>query len=223
MRSAGACERAQIPVATTGVVQPRPKVSYGPSLTAGISGDREYIDLALERKVDDLGRRIRSELPEQLRLRAVQFMPRCSPSMQLSRVALAEYEAEVGAGFYEQVASREQDIARVRQWSRRIEEGLPPDGADQSDPINQLCAIRWNQLSDEEAQLEFTLDVEFGPGRGSCFFAQAARSPSTLADPRWSAWPGPLPEADAPVWPGRSWAGRLGLPSRDRRPTYPSR
>jgi len=155
----GACERAQIPVATTGVVQPRPKVSYGPSLTAGISGDREYIDLALERKVDDLGLRIRSELPEQLRLRAVQFMPRCSPSMQLSRVALAEYEAEVGAGFYEQVASREQDIARVRQWSRRIEEGLPPESTASDDPIHQLCAICWNPVSDEEARLEFTLDL----------------------------------------------------------------
>jgi radical SAM-linked protein len=155
----GACERARIPVATTGVVQPRLKVGYGPSLTAGISGDREYIDLALDRKVEDLGLRIRSELPEQLRLRTVQFMPRCSPSMQLSRVALAEYEAEVVAGFHEQIAAREQDIARVRQWSHRIEEGLPPESTAPDDPIHQLCAIRWNPVSDEEARLEFTLDL----------------------------------------------------------------
>jgi radical SAM-linked protein len=155
----GACERARIPVSTTGLVQPRPRVGYGPPLQAGVVGDREYIDLALDRKVDDLGLRIGSELPEQLRLRAVEFMPRCSPSMQLSRVALARYEADLDAGFYEQAASREQDSARVRQWSRRIEEGLSPEGNAPDDPINQVCAIRWNPVSEEIAQLEFTLDL----------------------------------------------------------------
>ena len=64
-----------------------------------------------------------------------------------------------GAGFYEQVASREQDIARVRQWSHRIEEGLPPESTASDDPIHQLCAICWNPVSDEEARLEFTLDL----------------------------------------------------------------
>lgn len=155
----GACERAQIPVCTTGIVQPRLRVGYGPSLGAGIAGDREYIDLSLERKIDQLAERLSTELPDQLRLHAVEFMPRCSPSMQLSRVALAEYEAELEAGHHENPAAREEDIARVRQWNRRIEEGLPAEAADPEDPIHQLCAIHWKPVEDDRARLEFTLDL----------------------------------------------------------------
>ncbi|RKZ13275.1 hypothetical protein DRQ53_10430 [bacterium] len=155
----GACERARIPVSMTGVVQPRPRVGYGPSLGAGIAGDREYFDLSLERKIDDLGRRLCSELPDQIRLLAAEFMPRCSPQMQLSRVALAEYEAEIEAGHHGDPADREQDIARIRQWSRRIAEGLPAEAGTDDDPIHQLSAIRWNAAQQGTARLEFTLDL----------------------------------------------------------------
>jgi hypothetical protein len=141
------------------VVQPRPRVGFGPSLPAGIAGDREYIDFSLEGKVDDLGSRLRSELPEQIWLHAVEFMPRCSPSMQLSRIAFAEYEAALDAGTHKLSASRAEDEARVGQWNRRIEEGLPPEGDTRDDPISQLRRIHWTPVSDEEARLEFTLDM----------------------------------------------------------------
>lgn len=155
----GACERADIPVCTTGVVQPRPRIGYGPSLGAGIVGEHEVLDLSLERKVGDLRERLSTELPEEIRLLAVEFMPRCSPSMQLSRIALAEYEASVGGDVHDRSASRDEDVARVRRWNRRIEEGLSPEGEDPADPIRQLRAIHWQNVSEEEARLGFTLDL----------------------------------------------------------------
>lgn len=161
----GACERASIPVCTTGVVQPRPRVSFGPSLPAGIAGDHEYIDLSLLGKVDDLMARLTSELPEEIRLIAVEFMPRCGPSLQLSRIALAEYEAELDPGIHRLPADRDVDMARVRQWNRRIEEGLPPVGDDPDDPLRQLHRIGWNQDPGESARLEFTLDLRTDSAR----------------------------------------------------------
>lgn len=180
----GACERAQIPICTSGVVQPRPRVGYGPALGAGIVGDHEVLDLSLERKVDGLADRLRTELPEEIRLRAVEFMPRCSPSMQLSRVALAEYEARVDAAVHEQAAAREEDLARVRRWSRRIEEGLSPEGDDPDDPIRQLCAIHWEVPAEGGARLGFTLDlrVEGARCRPREVVARALRGVSV--DPR---------------------------------------
>jgi uncharacterized protein (DUF2344 family) len=50
----GALERAGIPLATTGVVEPRPRISFGPSLPAGVAGEREVVDLGLSRPVTDL-------------------------------------------------------------------------------------------------------------------------------------------------------------------------
>jgi radical SAM-linked protein len=155
----GACERARVPVCTSGVVQPRPRVGFGPSLPAGIAGDREYIDFSLERKIDDLGARLRSELPEEIRLIAVEFMPRCGPSLQLSRIAFAEYEAELLPGIHRSAADREADAARVRRWESRIGEGLPPVGDDSADPLSQLRRIHWTPLPDDAARLEFTLDL----------------------------------------------------------------
>jgi hypothetical protein len=154
----GACERASVPICTSGVVQPRPRVSFGPSLPAGVAGEREYIDFSLERKVDDLKARLTSELPEEIRLIAVEFMPRCGPFMQLSRIALAEYEAEFVAGIHSSAADRAADEARARQWNRRIEEGLSPAGDTPDDPLQQLLRIEWHSQPDESALLEFTLD-----------------------------------------------------------------
>jgi hypothetical protein len=161
----GACERASIPICTTGVVQPRPRVSFGPSLPAGVAGDREYIDLSLLGKVDDLKDRLSSELPEEIRLIAVEFMPRCGPSLQLSRIALAEYEAELDPGIHRLPADRDADRARVRQWNRRIEEGLPPVGGDPDDPLRQLHRIGWIQDPGESARLEFSLDLRTDSAR----------------------------------------------------------
>ena len=162
----GACERASIPICTTGVVQPRPRVGFGPSLPAGVAGDREYIDLSLRQKTEDLQVRLGTELPEELRLLAVEFMPRCGPSMQLSRIVLAEYEAELVDGIHPDPAQREADEARVRRWSRRIEEGLPPVGSDSDDPLQQLHRIQWkSNPSEGSSRLEFTLDLRTDSAR----------------------------------------------------------
>jgi radical SAM-linked protein len=155
----GACERAQIPVCTTGVVQPRPRIGYGPALGAGITGDHEVLDLSLERKVPDLTSRLESVLPEGIRLLAVEFMPRCSPSMQLSRIAYADYEAAIDASVHRDSADRDADRARVRHWNSRIGEGLPPAGEDPADPIRQLCAIHWEESPGNEARIGFRLDL----------------------------------------------------------------
>jgi radical SAM-linked protein len=161
----GACERASIPICTSGVVQPRPRVSFGPSLPAGVAGDHEYIDFSLARKIDDIHGRLTSELPEEIRLIAVEFMPRCGPLMQLSRIAFADYEAALESGIHSTSAAREADEARVRQWNRRIEEGLLPEGDAPDDPLQQLHRIHWSKLPDDSARLEFTLDLRTDSAR----------------------------------------------------------
>jgi hypothetical protein len=121
-------------------------------------GEREYIDLSLEQKVDRIADLLRTELPEELRLLAVEFMPRCSPSMQLSRIAFAEYEAELDATVYRLPADREADEARVKKWGLRIEEGLPPEGVAPDDPLSQLHRITWTRSADR-IRIGFTLDL----------------------------------------------------------------
>jgi radical SAM-linked protein len=180
----GACERAGIPICTTGVVQPRPRVGFGPALPAGIAGDCEYIDISLERKAEDLESQLRNELPEEIQVRAVVFMPRCTSSMQLSRIAQAEYEAVLEPGCHAEPASRLEDEARVRQWKHRIEEGLPPEAGAEGDPIAQLRRIHWRNDAEGAARLEFTLDLRTSGARCKPRDVIARALPQLSVDPR---------------------------------------
>jgi hypothetical protein len=104
--------------------------------------------------------------------------------MQLSRIAQAEYEAVLEPGSHALPASRDDDEARVRRWNHRIEEGLPPEGSDDSDPIAQLRRIHWRNDDDGAARLEFTLDLRTAGARCKPREVIARALPGLSVDPR---------------------------------------
>jgi len=60
-----AMRRADIPVAYSEGFNPRPKISYGPSLTTGYTSDAEYFDVKLVTdEIVDIRSRLNAELPE---------------------------------------------------------------------------------------------------------------------------------------------------------------
>lgn len=63
-----AFEEAGLPVETSGVKHPRPKVAFGPPLPTCCTSDGEYFDLDLKRGLDDLVERLNSVLPPGLRV-----------------------------------------------------------------------------------------------------------------------------------------------------------
>ena len=153
-----ACARADIPLATSGVAQPRPKLSFGPSLPTGVEGLAEVVDLGLEFRVPDLLERLRPHLPSDLELRRMLMVPAHSTNVALSRVALTEYEAVLAPDSWNDTPARAASRARLETWSRRLGEGRPCTD-DPSDVINQLRHVHLTGDPDGEERLVFTLDV----------------------------------------------------------------
>jgi radical SAM-linked protein len=157
-----ACARAEVPLATSGVAQPRPKLSFGPSLPTGIEGLAEVVDLGLVHRVPDLLERLRPHLPDDLQLHRMLFVPTHGNDVALSRVALTEYEARLAPSLWNDETARASSLARLEAWSRRIGAGHPCTD-DPDDPINQLRDVRISEGPDDEHRLVFALDVR-GPG-----------------------------------------------------------
>ena len=158
-----ACARAEVPLATSGVAQPRPKLSFGPSLPTGIEGLAEVVDLGLVHRVPDLLERLRPHLPEDLQLHRMLFVPAHGNDVALSRVALTEYEARLAPSVWRDESARASSRARLEAWSRRIGAGQACTD-DSDDAINQLRDVRIWDEPDGEQRLAFTLDVR---GSGS--------------------------------------------------------
>lgn len=70
-----ACRRGGVPLAIAGVVSPRPKLSFGPSLPVGVAGLHEFVDLSLTRKPSGILSAINEHLPEGLLARAARYLP----------------------------------------------------------------------------------------------------------------------------------------------------
>ena len=153
-----AFERAGIEMATTGVVQPRPKLVFGPSLSVGIEGVREYVDVALLRKCDDLGRRLKRELPPEFELRACRFVPIHGQSTSLSSVALAEYRCRLGPELFEDPEAHRETLARLRQWQSRLSAGSSC-GDGEADPLHQIREIDVESAATDEPCVRFVLDL----------------------------------------------------------------
>lgn len=159
----GALERAGIPLATAGVVEPRPKLSFGPALPAGIAGECEVVDLGLSRPVSDLLDRLVPELPKEIGLRCAVPVPPHAPQLALGQVALAEYAVHVSEQQFTDEKARAESLERLRTWSRRIDAGEPCVD-DPSDILRQLHALDVSVGSDGSVALRFELDLrDSGP------------------------------------------------------------
>jgi radical SAM-linked protein len=163
------CRSGDLPLATTGRVQPKLRMSFGPWLAPGIEGVREYLDLSFRRKVaeDDLLARLSDGLPQGLEILAAMAIPAGQPQLALSRVALAEYEVSL-----EPEGRTDPDATRQlpSQLSLRVEalrEKLATaDGTSIDDLHHQLRDVRLSTEGDAAARLAFTLDLlDPGPKR----------------------------------------------------------
>lgn len=154
----GALERAHLPLATSGLVEPKPRISFGPSLPANVAGEREVVDLGLTQPAPDLLDRLRRELPPGIELRAVVALPPHAPQLALGQIALAEYAVDIDPGHFVDAQARASTLERLQSWRRRIQAGSPcvdePD-----DVLNQLRDLQLSASPDGPLALRFTLDL----------------------------------------------------------------
>ena len=75
--------RAGVPLAFSEGFNPHPKLSFGPALAVGITGDREYVDIELRRRVNSqiLGQKLQEALPPALALVALEEIDPRSKSL----------------------------------------------------------------------------------------------------------------------------------------------
>lgn len=88
-----ALRRADIPVIHSQGFHPSPKVSFGPALSVGVAGIREYFDMEIISTfdIDYIMHRINSVLPEGLKIRDMELISDREPSLS-SFISRYEYE-----------------------------------------------------------------------------------------------------------------------------------
>ncbi|MBI4685504.1 MAG: TIGR03960 family B12-binding radical SAM protein [Nitrospirae bacterium] len=88
-----AMRRAEIPLVYSQGFHPAPKVSFGPALSVGITGMREYFDIGLKASFDSesFKQKMNCTLPKGLRIREVALVPAKEPSLS-GFISRYEYE-----------------------------------------------------------------------------------------------------------------------------------
>ncbi len=155
------CRECDLPLATTGRVQPKLRMSFGPWLAVGIEGTQEYLDLGFRERIADLQRRLTEGLPAGFEVLAVHAVPLGQPQLALSRVARAEYEVSLGR----QDGRNALDplSQRVEDLRDRVRHGGPSTS---DDLCHQLHDVHLSTDGDAAVGLAFTLDLtDPGPKR----------------------------------------------------------
>lgn len=93
-----ALRRAEVPLLHSQGFNPRPKISFAAPLAVGITGQREILDVMLERPLPtkDFARAVNAQLPSAITLVEVQEVYATLPPLQ-TQVQGAEYLATVAA------------------------------------------------------------------------------------------------------------------------------
>lgn len=117
-----ALRRANVPLAYSQGYNPRPKITFAAALPVGVTGQREIMDLILNRQVMplDLAQRLAPHLPPGLSVVEVAEVYYKLPSLQ-SQMRAADYRVEVAwAGEREALEARVADfLARERCLRKR--------------------------------------------------------------------------------------------------------
>jgi radical SAM-linked protein len=94
-----ALRRAEVPLLHSQGFNPRPKISFAAPLAVGITGQREILDVTLERPLatKDFARAVNAQLPSGVTLVEVQEVYTTLPPLQ-TQVQGAEYLASVALG-----------------------------------------------------------------------------------------------------------------------------
>lgn len=102
-----ACIRKDIPVAVSQGYSPHLKLSFGPSLSVGMSSLCEYLDIYLKRQVsiESLNKDLQEGLPEGVRIEEIYSVSESEPSLS-AIISGAEYSVKIPLKYSTDVKDR---------------------------------------------------------------------------------------------------------------------
>jgi radical SAM-linked protein len=153
-----ACQRARLPVATTGVAKPRPRLTFGPPLPVGIEGLQEFVDLGLALKIPHLRPTLNEWLPDGLLVNRASFIPPGSCRNALAQPAAAQYEAALPSDCWRHPGDGLTLLAR-RIEALRAAACWPVEGREGLDAKAQVTDLTVRCGDAGVATLAFTLDL----------------------------------------------------------------
>jgi hypothetical protein len=131
---------AEVPVCYSLGFNPHPRLSFGPSLRTGWEGRDEYLDILLERPIDDLGTRCNTALPEGLGVLEWAEAAPAAPKLAAD-VTAAGYEVTIDAAH----------LAESPGWADFLERIALEDGAAGDTPAAALEQDLRSRLQRETA------------------------------------------------------------------------
>jgi len=148
-----------LPVATMGVAQRRPRISFGPSLPAGVEGLHEYVDLSFTKKHRQLRSAVRDRLPDGIDILDVRFRPRAAQGLGLGEIARGQYCAHIPVGSIEGLDMTElrRRCESVLKDARRARAAMAANPGLAPDTIHQLVELKL----DEEDSTASTVPLQF--------------------------------------------------------------
>jgi radical SAM-linked protein len=152
-----ALRRASVPLAYSKGYNPRPKISIAFPLAVGVTGQRELLDVTLERRLAprDFASAVARQLPAGIGLLEVEEVYLTLPPLQ-TQVQAAEYLATVEAG------------ETAQQMQARLDalldsEHLPRQRRGKAYDLRPLVEKLWLESSDPD---EYTLGMRLRAGEG---------------------------------------------------------
>ncbi len=150
-----ACRRGGVSLATSGVVSPRPKLSFGSPLPAGIEGRDEFVDLSLTHKPAGVAYALNEHLPEGLRVRWAEYLPPGDRAVH-APVARARFSARLRP---EQLAQARERVERFSSASSWEIHRIKSDADLVLDLKAQVTNVHLVEGDDGGAELRFDLDT----------------------------------------------------------------
>ena len=175
-----ACRNGDVPLAVAGVVSPRPKLSFGPPLPAGIEGLDEFVDLSLTQKTAGIVQTLREYLPEGFHVRWARYLP---PGDRKAHAPIqrARFRAQL----------RSQDAPRVRETVERFSKAqcweikrIKSETTSILDLKAQVTNVEFIEREDGSAELGFDLDLADATARARPYEVVAALSGADADDVR---------------------------------------
>jgi radical SAM-linked protein len=148
-----ACRSAGIPLVVAGVVSPRPKLGFGPSLPVGVEGLHEFVDLSLTSKRPGIVAALNEHLPEGFAVRRARYLP-AGVVRSLVPPQRACYQARIPAAV---LPALRQALAR---WSQVDTWELVRERGGRSQIVDLKAQVRNVRLEETEEHLVFDLDLE---------------------------------------------------------------
>jgi radical SAM-linked protein len=149
-----------LPLVVSGVVSPRPKLSFGPSLPVGVEGRQEFLDLSLTRKAPGVVAALNEHLPEGLLVRRARYLP---PGAKCAHAPVQRARYCVRIPVHRE-ASLRTGVRRFQECDSRIIERSKGGVTTSMDLKSQITALHTEELGEDGVLLHFECDLS---GEGS--------------------------------------------------------